>query len=192
MPRGTIDALRQTLCARTPRVAERAATTGEAAVALVLRERDPLELLLIHRVDRPDDPWAGHMAFPGGGRQHDDADLLATALRETREEVDLRIDRALDVLGPLDEIAPMSPRLPPLVIAPFVVRIDHDAEPVPDPREVQAAIWIPLPALRDDAAIGEVLIELEGGPRSFPAFLYQEYEIWGLTQRILRQLLDLV
>src|SRR5688500_1599108 len=53
-----------------------------AAVAAVLR-RGPLdtELLLIRRAERDGDPWSGHMALPGGHRQPEDSDLLATALR---------------------------------------------------------------------------------------------------------------
>ena len=41
-------------------------TTLKAAVALVLRARDPLENLLVKRAVSDADPWSGHMALPGG------------------------------------------------------------------------------------------------------------------------------
>ena len=50
---------------------------------------------------------------------------------------------------------------------------------------------MPLSALRDESAASEILITLEGGSRSFPSLTYGEYVIWGLTHRILLQLLDI-
>ena len=48
-----------------------------AAVATVLRPRGgELEGLFIRRAEHPDDPWSGHMAFPGGRQDPEDATLL--------------------------------------------------------------------------------------------------------------------
>lgn len=182
--------LRAALAAHPPRQVARRGATGEAAVALVLRRIERLELLLIRRVERPGDPWSGHMALPGGRRAAADSDLLDTALRETREEVGLELSREHDLLGALDEVEPRTRRLPPLVIAPFVARVAAGSRLRPDPLEVNAAVWIPVDALRDESAAGEILVELEGGPRSFPSFRYQDYEIWGLTHRILSQFIQ--
>ncbi len=187
-----IAALRQALARRTPRRAPRPAGVFEAGVTVVLRTADELELLLIERVERPGDPWSGHMALPGGRRDPRDADLRATALRETAEEVGVTLDPDRDVIGRLDDLHPSSRRLPPLVIAPFVAAVGPRVEAVPDPVEVAAAVWIPLSHLRDEAALSEVLVELEGGRRAFPSFRYQRYEIWGLTFRILEQFLEVV
>lgn len=179
------------LRARPPHAITRTPDTREAAVTLIVRTGPALELLLIQRVEREGDPWSGHMALPGGRRDAADPDLTATALRETEEEVGLRLDRASDLLGRLDDVTPRSRRLPPLVIAPFVARAPADAQVRPDPREVAASVWIPLPALRDERALDEVLIELEGATRAFPALRYEGYRIWGLTHRILVDFLDL-
>ena len=60
-------------------------------------------------------------------------------------------------------------------------------------REVDATLWVPLSALRDEGAVSELLVELGGGSsRRFPSLTYGEYVIWGLTHRILTQFLDLV
>ncbi|HEX2252584.1 MAG TPA: CoA pyrophosphatase [Thermoanaerobaculia bacterium] len=184
-------ALRRVLARHAPRRAPRGAETLEAGVSLVLRPgAADLELLLIERVERPGDPWSGHMALPGGMRERTDADLRATAFRETAEEVGVALDDER-LLGALDEVAPSSPRLPPLVISPWVAAVAPGTPLVPDPAEVATALWVPLAELRGEGAVSEVLVELEGSHRSFPSLRYLDYQIWGLTYRILRQFMAL-
>ncbi|MFC1500453.1 NUDIX hydrolase, partial [Candidatus Zixiibacteriota bacterium] len=81
-----IDSIRSILSRYQPR---RADPDGriQAAVALVLVPAgEGLEMLLIKRTERDDDPWSGQMAMPGGRRDAEDDDLCQTAIRETREE----------------------------------------------------------------------------------------------------------
>jgi 8-oxo-dGTP pyrophosphatase MutT (NUDIX family) len=183
--------LRRIFEQHTPRAAERYDGSREAAVALLIRPGDELELLLIKRAEHEADPWSGHVALPGGRRDEDDVDLLHTALREAAEEVGITIERGAQLLGGLDEVSPRNPRLPPLIIAPFVFAVPPDTTPVIDPREVEAAIWVPVSALRDESAASEILITLESGSLTFPSLRYGEYVIWGLTHRILTQFLDM-
>lgn len=163
----------------------------EAAVAVLLRPREELELLLIKRAEIENDPWSGHIALPGGRREPSDPDLIHTALRETFEEVGIRADRHQCFIGALDEVAPRTPRLPPIIIAPFIFAVPADTQPIPSLSEVDVALWVPLSALQDESAASEILIELEGGSRAFPSLRYQDYVIWGLTHRILLQFLEL-
>ena len=110
-------------------------------------------------------------------------------VREAYEEIGIQA-LAADRLGALDEVTPRTPRLPPIVIAPFVLAVPADATAQPDPAEVEAAFWVPLSALADERATDELIIELEGLRRSFPAYRYLDYVIWGLTHRILQQFMD--
>lgn len=169
---------------------ERSPELREAAVALMLRPAPELEILLIQRAEREADPWSGHMALPGGRRSAHDPDLVATAFRETEEETGVPLTRVGVVLGALDEVAPLTPRLPPIVIAPVVVAVPGGTHATPDRVEVEAAIWVPLSALREEGAVSEILIELRDGNRAFPSLRYREYVIWGLTHRILTQFLE--
>lgn len=183
--------LADALAHRPAAAEERRPETREAAVALLIRPREELELLLIKRAELERDPWSGHMALPGGRREPEDEDLRATAFRETLEEigVDLKIGT---VLGALDEVAPRSPRLPPILIAPFVIAVPETTETVLLSNEVDAAVWIPTSALRAPGAVSELLIRFEGGDRAFPSLRYREYVIWGLTHRILLQFFEVL
>jgi 8-oxo-dGTP pyrophosphatase MutT (NUDIX family) len=169
---------------------EREAGHREAAVALLVRPGPSLELLLIRRAELTGDPWSGHVALPGGRRAVADPDLLGTACREAEEEVGVPLHQVGTFIGALDEVAPGTPLLPPIVIAPFVLAVPADTRTAPDTREVQSAIWVPVDALRESSAMTEVRIALPTGAGTFPALVYEDFEIWGLTYRILRQFLD--
>jgi len=161
-----------------------------AAVALILRaEGTSLELLMIKRAVYEGDPWSGQVALPGGRREEGDATLEQTAIRETREETAVDLAAHGRILGRLDELLPATPVLPRIAIAPYVAALAAASALVPSP-EVDAAFWVPLDALRDPGAWTEVELQVRGARRSFPAFLYNEYVIWGLTERILRQFLE--
>jgi 8-oxo-dGTP pyrophosphatase MutT (NUDIX family) len=163
----------------------------DAAVAVIFRVAgdDALELLMIERAAYAGDPWSGHVAFPGGRREAHDATLLETALRETREEIGVDVLGAGRVLGALDRVNPMSPALPPIAIAPFVALLSsHIAITLSD--EVAGAFWVPLEVLQRVDASSEVEVELSNGTRrTVRAFVHGRYTIWGLTERILRDLL---
>jgi 8-oxo-dGTP pyrophosphatase MutT (NUDIX family) len=183
--------LRRVFEQHSPLIADRYDGAREAAVAVLVRAHEELEILLIKRAEHESDPWSGHVALPGGRRDDNDEDLMHTALREAAEEVGITIERGASLVGGLDEVSPRTPRLPPLIIAPFVFAVPADTTPVIDTREVEAAIWVPLSALRDESAVSEILITLEGGSLAFPSLKYRDYVIWGLTHRILVQFLEL-
>jgi 8-oxo-dGTP pyrophosphatase MutT (NUDIX family) len=186
-----LETLRQTLDARTHLTDERGPSIDEAAVLLVLRPTDPLEMLLIERTEREGDPWSGHMALPGGRREPGDTDLRATALRETKEETGIVVTPP-QILGRLDELGPRASRRRfDLLIAPFVAAVPVGTEPEPAPREVETALWVPLTHLASDEAVDEVLIQLEGEEFRLPALNYDDYIIWGLTHRILTGFMDI-
>ena len=162
----------------------------QAAVALVLRAKDPLELLLIKRATSERDPWSGHMALPGGRRDESDADLLHTAKRETLEETGVDLEREGRPLGRLEDIAPSSPRLPKLTISPFVFGVPAHVEAHVASREVERVCWVSVADLRSPATRSEVEIPLPGGPQSFPSFRVIGEQVWGLTYRILERFLE--
>jgi 8-oxo-dGTP pyrophosphatase MutT (NUDIX family) len=163
-----------------------------AAVAAVLRP-GPIEpeLLLIRRAERVGDPWSGHMALPGGHHAPSDRDMLATALRETREEVGLDLTQH-DLLGPLDEY-PATARgaFTGIVIAPFVFALRSAAEVQPN-HEVADYIWTPLGSMARGESDVVKELERDGQLVRFPGFGVGEHVVWGLTHRVLRDFFSLL
>jgi 8-oxo-dGTP pyrophosphatase MutT (NUDIX family) len=162
-----------------------------AAVALILRLADDgdAELLMIKRAAYPGDPWSGHIALPGGRREPADASLEQTAIRETFEETAIDLASIGRLVGTLDEVRPRTPRLPPLIIRPFVFIAPRDVTIIPS-REVAEVFWVPLPMLAHPSATGEATFTDRGTERTERSFRLGQHVVWGLTERILRQFID--
>ena len=164
-----------------------------AAVATVLRPGPTgAEVLLIRRAEHADDPWSGQMAFPGGRFAPDDADLLATARRETREEVGLDLGRAARLLGPLDLLPAVARgRRVGLTIAPFVFELADDLELCPN-HEVLEALWAPLTDLARGANRETVAYVHEGQELQLPGWNVNGRVVWGLIYCMLESLINRV
>jgi 8-oxo-dGTP pyrophosphatase MutT (NUDIX family) len=174
-----------------------AASGTHAAVAAVLREGGgpggDTEVLLIRRAEHERDPWSGHMAFPGGRRDPGDADLHATALRETREEVGLDLAAQGTILGRLDDLQAISRSRPTgMTITPFVFSIGGDPALVFDAEEVAEALWVPLAPLARGEGAGTVVYEREAGKVELPCWRVGGRVIWGLTHRMLTSLFEVL
>jgi len=158
-----------------------------AAVAVVLVP-SPDAVLLIRRAERAGDPWSGHMALPGGRRSAEDDDLVATAIRETTEEVGLPLARS-DLLGSLDDVVPRTPVLPPIAVRPFVFTLPRRPHLVPNP-EVAAMRWVHLDQLLHPQTYHSVRLQIRGESRDVPAYELDEAVVWGMTERIMTSLLE--
>ncbi|MFH2202469.1 MAG: CoA pyrophosphatase [Elusimicrobiota bacterium] len=163
---------------------------GEAAVSLIL---SPLrgggcEALFIRRAVDPKDPWSGQIGLPGGRREDCDNDLLATALRETLEEIGLSLTRE-QVLGRLDDTQPKGRGLPPIVFQPFVFEIDGRAATRLS-AEVADVFWLPLERIA--ASRKDATVEEKGRRLTVPAYCVKDYVIWGATQRVLARLFEIL
>ena len=167
---------------------------ARASVALVLsRAGEGAELLLIQRATRDDDPWSGHMALPGGRRDPDDSDVIATAVRETHEEVGIDLTVDGEPIGRLDELRAVARHRPlDLVISPIVFALRGPVALTLSRREVESAVWVPLSFLGSAEARAIFQRTLDGVVSDYPAFRYDRYTIWGLTHRILVGFLELV
>lgn len=164
----------------------------KAAVAAILRERPgEVELLFIRRAEHPRDPWSGQMGLPGGRVEPADATPLDAALRETREEVGLDLAASGQLLGRLSEVRTHLPlgSIPHSVV-PFVFSVDGDPDFAPN-EEVQEVLWVPLSFLADDSNRSAFTWVRKGLPLPMPCFRFEGRVIWGLTLRIVDDLLSL-
>ena len=165
-----------------------------AAVAAILRASGGCgpEVLLIRRAEHPQDPWSGHMAFPGGREEPHDADLLATVVRETREEVALDLAQSAELIGRLDDLPAVARgKRTGLVIAPFVFELTRDAELTPN-YEVAEAVWAPIEPLMRGELRSTIAYEIEGRRLDLPAHDLEGRIVWGLTYRMLESLFALL
>lgn len=185
-----LPALRRALAGRMPRTVA-APEARPAAVAVVLVDAGTrLELLFIERAVRAGDPWSGQIALPGGRRDPSDPDLLATAVRETREETGVELIAA-ERVGVLDDLHPRSPLLPPVVVRPFVFALPaRPATTLSD--EVREAFWVALSDLSAPGTYRDVTVSPGGVTLTVPAYVLGPRTIWGMTERILTPLLGLL
>lgn len=180
----TWDDVRAALAAREPAQVQDP-PPSRAAVALILREGPRgIEVLFIRRAEHPQDPWSGQMAFPGGRAEPGDADLRATAIRETREEIGVDLGAAAEPLGGLDEVRAMARMRPMnLTITPFVFRLRETFDPVLSD-EVRSVHWLPLGELLGTARRSTLDYAHQGESMQFPCLRVDELVIWGLTYRM--------
>lgn len=161
-----------------------------ASVAVILRPARPApELLLIQRAEMESDPWSGHMAFPGGRREPEDPSLLDTAMRETLEETAVDLGDLGRPLGRLEVVRPVTRRLPPLAILPFVFAVPAGTFATIGSSEVAETHWVPLHHFEDPEHRVVHRLTLDDEAMAFPAYRHGERVIWGLTERILQDLL---
>lgn len=181
------------LDSHNPVAAEAEEGARKAAVALIFRlgENDVLELLFIKRAEYEGDPWSGQIAFPGGRAEAGDASLAETASRETREETGIDLAREGMIVGRLDDLRPRTVRLPAIMVRPFVALLDR-SEPLVLSPEVALSFWLPFAALARAEAWRDDIVSARGIQINARAFRHQQHVIWGMTERILAQLLALV
>lgn len=129
---------------------------------------------------------SGQIAFPGGGVEEGEA-LADAAIREAQEEVGIP-PHVVELIGRLDDLVTNSGFL----VAPFVGVIHEPIEYVMQESEVTEVFEVPLEALLvpDKPEVRYITFR----KREYPAYYYQhgEYEIWGLTGRMLKAFLDFV
>tara|TARA_R110002096_G_scaffold435826_2_gene663586 strand:- start:122420 stop:122866 length:447 start_codon:yes stop_codon:yes gene_type:complete len=141
----------------------------------------------IHERDR----WSGQVCLPGGKAEDIDVDSVATARRETHEELGVALHECSDYVGALDDVQAMAKGRPlSTVITPHVFAQVREPKIILSV-EAEHAFWLPL----GRAASGELDSEYEYGFGTskiyLPCWRYQEEVVWGLTHKMLRALLVL-
>lgn len=157
----------------------------EAAVLVPLMvDGDDVSVLLTRRASHLS-IHAGESAFPGGKRDAGDPSLLATALREAREEIALDPE-AFDWLLTLDQHLTRTE----IKVSPFVGFVPADVSLAPNPGEIEEIFTVPLSHFTDCRNLGSVELEYRGGWLRSPCFHYGDHAIWGVTARTLMDLVN--
>lgn len=154
-----------------------------AAVLIGIRDDREQRVVLTVRTDTLQQ-HAGQVAFPGGRVEPDDVDVVATALRESEEEIglDAGMVTPLGFLEAFETISGYS-------VTPVVARIAANAVLKPDPGEVAEVFEVPFAFFLEPANLRRYTMDFRGHRREMVEFLHAGYRIWGVTAAILYNLL---
>ena len=121
-----------------------------------------------------------------------DADLAATARRETFEEVGLNLEACAEHLGRIDDcFAIAAGRRLRMAITPHVFRL-RQAATLDLGDEAEEAFWLPIEEVLDGSLDGEHEYRLLGVRTLLPCWHHQGHMVWGLTHRMLSNFIEII
>ena len=124
---------------------------------------------------------AGQVSFPGGGFQEGDVDIVATALRETFEEIGVGSDQ-VTVVGRLDDVQTITG----YHVTPVVGTVEVGTSLVPDESEVARVFTVPLDVILDADCWEQHTHEFQGSQVDMWQIPWDGETIWGATAYMLR------
>jgi len=165
--------------------AEADARPAAVLVLIVPGDDDEALVVLTERVDRGGH-HSGEVSFPGGKAEPEDADIVATALREAAEEVGLDADAAgVRIAGVLETFwIPISS----FRVTPVLAIAGRRPVLVPAPDEVARIVEAPLRHFVPGAPIQIVDRTIRSIPLRYGTYPVDGLAIWGATARVLGQL----
>jgi 8-oxo-dGTP pyrophosphatase MutT (NUDIX family) len=181
--------LRDQIRQRLAELEQRRLTTGfsrEAAVLLLVFEREGQPHFLLTRRTQDVRTHKGQISFPGGMRL-DGESLDRTALRETFEEVGIN-DRQIELLGRFHDYVSSSEYL----VVPFVGFIKEAFTTEPQAREVAEILQVPFQVFTDPVRMRVERMMRSGKMLDVYFYSFAPHEIWGLTARIIKDFLDVL
>lgn len=129
------------------------------------------------------------ISFPGGRKEADDETFLATALRETEEEIGVS-QTQVQLISPLSQLY-----IPPsnFLVYPYLGFVNNKPTFQPDPTEVAEIIEIELSHILNEKCISRQNISTAYAKNMEVAcFRYQQHVIWGATAMILNEVRSII
>jgi 8-oxo-dGTP pyrophosphatase MutT (NUDIX family) len=154
--------------------------TPAAVLFLIVEREQQLNLILTRRASHLRH-HSGQIALPGGKTEQSDSSSIATALRETHEEIGIPAHK-ITVLGTL----PSRVTISRYCVTPVVALVDDDYQSKIDPNEVEEIFEVPLAfLLNDENHIIEKSL-FKGKYREVTFMPWGQYPIWGTTAAIIK------
>ena len=153
----------------------------KSAVMILLFVRDGrLKTIMIERTDIG--VHAGQISFPGGKSEPSDADSIETAIRETMEEIGVRVRRE-DVIG---DLPPVKVPVSKFEIFPVVAFVEDAGNFVCSENEVKRVLEVDLSDLYK--TLSTYKITVAGGESEVPGYLCGKSVVWGATAMIVAEM----
>ena len=130
----------------------------------------------------------GDVSFPGGRADQQDASLLHTALRESEEEVGLQ-SSDVQPIGPLDDLRTHATNY---IVTPYVGVFPYPYDFQPNDWEVAEIFSVPFSFLEDLSNLNDETWIHDGETIPIQTYRYEGYKIWGATQRMISNLLEIL
>lgn len=131
---------------------------------------------------------SGQIAFPGGGYELHDRNLVNTALREAQEEIGINA-RDVRVLGQLTQVF-----IPPsnYLVQPVVGMLPYKPDFFPDPLEVAGLIEVDVSLLSDKTIVGLKEMIVRGAKIQAPFYDVMGNTVWGATAAMISEFLTVL
>ena len=160
---------------------------GGVLILLYPDKSGNIRLPLIQRPDY-DGAHGGQVSFPGGKHEKQDRDLVATALRETNEEIG--VDPAqVHVLGIMTELYVWVSNV---TVLPVLAYTTTTPTFVADESEVSEIIEVDLTWLLNKEIIKSKTLTVRGFAIDAPYYDIKQKMVWGATAMMLSELAELL
>lgn len=156
-----------------------------AAVLVLLKKINGQESVLLTKRAATLRLHSGEIALPGGKEDLTDSNLCTTALREAYEEVNAN-PCSIDVFQSLRSNVSRTN----VLVKPFVGRLHHSDSIAPNYDEVAEVFWVPIDYLMEDRRLRTDVTCINNREYWAPAYHFGGHVIWGLTARILVDMLN--
>lgn len=153
-----------------------------AVSILIFRKKSRFFSILIEK-NSYDGHHSGQIALPGGKYEIEDKNLLFTAMRETFEEIGVKLSEKDFIC----ELSPLKIPISKFEVQPYLFFIDEPTIKI-DQKEVKECFVFPIEELMDDRIIENVSLEIDGKDCEVPSLRINNKIVWGATAMILNDL----
>jgi 8-oxo-dGTP pyrophosphatase MutT (NUDIX family) len=158
------------------------ALKSAAVLILLIDDGKGLQVLLTKRAEHLKH-HGGQISFPGGKVEPSDANIIATALRETKEEIGMDIAEK-NIIGQLHTYQTISG----FVVTPMIAIVSEYKDYIIDQNEVAEVFLVPLQHFLNQKNHQSIMLEHKGKPHPVMFMPYKHYNIWGATAAMLKDL----
>lgn len=162
--------------------------TPQAAVSIIQTNTPWPQFLLLERTHRPHDPWAGHLALPGGRRESTDISLLHTCIRETWEETGIILQQEF-LQAPLEPLHAGSRVGSSILVQPFWFLLPQIPIVNLQEEEIARSFWVPLRTFQDPIKRIQKKT-LQHTDQKFWGIEMENAFLWGFTYQAFKNLLS--